>query len=177
MSAFANFRDTILCLSLLGLIERADNRDSYIDNRCLRDSYRVDLCKTHLLSTCLRPWFGVPCLSRYCGEVLEVSFLASRGAMKVFFFRQHVVCRSLSLSSSNFIAHCCASEYTPFRAVHFFFFDRRSDAMINSQRGPRPSRVTLAQHFLGEEDSCDTCLSVGQFLLARMLRISRICVI
>ena len=157
MSAFANFRDTSLCLSLLGLTGRADNRVSYIDNRCLRDSHRVDLCKGHLLSTCLQAWFGVPSLSRCCGSC-RLRLPPRRGLGSVvsrlswshqgFFFRQHVgQDLPLSLSSSNFIAHCCASEHAPFRAVHSFFFDRRSDAVINSQRGPGPRRVNLAQHY------------------------------
>ena len=157
--ADATFRDTILCLSFLGLIGRADNRVSYIDNRCLRDSYRVDLCKTHLQSTYLQPWIGVPSLSRYCGGCRAAGGCPPRRGLgsvvsrlswshQGFFFRQHVgrICRSLSLSSSNFIAHCCASEQTAFRAVQGFI-GRRSDAVINSQRGQRPRRVNFVQHF------------------------------
>ena len=109
----ANFRDTILCLSLPGLIGRADNRVSYIDNRCLRDSYRVDLCKGHLQSTHLQPWFGVPSLSRCCGSCrLRLPPLRGLGSVvsrlpwshQGFFFCSPTRwAGSAALSSSNFI--------------------------------------------------------------------------
>ena len=101
MCAFANIRDTNSVCLLLSLVWRTDSRVPYIDNRCLRDSYRVDLCKTRLASTCLQPWFGVPCLSRYC-DSCRLRWPPLRGLGSVvsrlpwshqgfFFVRQYVV--------------------------------------------------------------------------------------
>ena len=85
----------------------------------------IDVCATHTASTCARPIFylhaynrGLVCqVSRavaaaagcvcHRGEVLGVSFLASRGAIKFFFFANTLgrICRSLFSTSSGWKAN------------------------------------------------------------------------
>ena len=138
---------------------RANNRVPYIDNRCLRDSYRV-LCKTRLASACLQPWFGVPCLSRYCGSC-RLRWPPLRGLGSVvsrlpwshqgFFFRQHVG-QDLPLS-----LHPTS-----------YGWKANIDVFVGAPIAAFPSRQRLAQCkgcFIGRSDA----------MTARRLRISWIC--